>query len=1491
MPAGVLTRLTLVFTCEQISVWGRPAVCCLQVWRDLALANTELPATIKNLKDILSSIILGLATGPASLLWCQTLLSLISVLQDLPDQEFVLESVNKVLGLTAEIGANTEISGKVLESVTRLFGSICYPADKLSSLTTRLETFSNTDNYSAFLIMLEQVLDNLAESETRWAANMMEVRELDKDSAVESSEMEDNENIQQQQLSSRAEFHPYLVILRSADPGAVELTLSHLQRLVARADGDTRHRIALQVILPFLSFRLETAAGEVTEAELEQVLLILSQLVTQQPTAMALIRNHQTWKLIKHSASKDSFLSSSCQEVIKSIVLNSNKFIKIRLSEAEAMALQDDENDIINFDQRDRNAQYWLFKQFYHVLVQSSINIINRELIPSYHHVSQAWSLTLSLVRRLPEFLVYSVERGVISLAQQLLESLKDLGSKQEVADTTGRIVQLVMFLLTTKHSWQSKVPNLDITDVESFYEAEISARLKGFLEVTPSLKVNRTVLSLVLVGSCSEKNVADFEMKKSPDSHSDVGYDADHSDMEEVETEADQTCQSTLTISFKPGFKSFIQGVQQIIETSEHGLADKLYSLEYLLFKLEQVEMSTKALVTVVNDALLCPLLDLLFTLTASSPADPLSGLCSLTMKLVGKLSQTFLSPRTIKKIFRLLSHQNCLQSVMLKSFTSVLTARLADYNLPSISIVTSKARDRMSSSLSSDSGLDSSISICSNHLSLSSSRKFFIKEPVDDLEREYTIILRIKIDVVSSRSKDDWLELVKIENRSETLGIQVNLVKGLKMTLSNWKETYAAAETNFQTMFQPGRWTHLVFNIGTVTEGNRSTKTLSAFIDCCRRWDVGLSVDRVNTRQKKEKFLCLTVGQTTSHNQNNLSSSVDIKTSDVYFLGNCNFSLQDIVQDFLTDSRYLPNRPEGNTRVNLKRLGEKLPDLLCYCLPLVNRNILTPSASCTARLVAHFTPSGLWNTRTFLNQLPAWTLQRGLFSVGNLEGILLLPAAAIEHNLDVEIVTDAFNAAINFVISDQETFQTFLRMGGVSLFTKLLKILDKSHTSRVVETFLANSGYTPPSSGFHADSKIILFPELLDVLFDVPAVAEVAIPRIIEVITQYIDEDNIYSNFNLNFVQSSQLLENLKICLVNLSKEGKAVPILELSNLLIFVPPSARLVQGLMESCLLLCPPHLLYLSGCSSGRAQSQRITTSDEDYFQKIHSKEVVDVTSILDASQSEQPVVGAREEPSSLEYLEQEESAVEGWEVLTGDAPPPDLEAAPPSPRPHSALCSTPLLATLLSTAVSKLRLLSDKEVMGTVRPVLLLPLISHTASEVHTAALDMLTILLGDLDCQEETFDLIAALVSSHSSSPRWVESVLSLLHGHHVNIDLSYEYLVTSPPSLHLVGVRVLLPVLLASHSQVYLSHNLITHIHELAANIPPLLSALLDCGIYQTLLTMLARLAENPGQSSDICGYFESDLLVEDINNFLRLIVSHSVPLTLLLHFCYSW
>ena len=69
---------------------------------------------------------------------------------------------------------------------------------------------------------------------------------------------------------------------------------------------------------------------------------------------------------------------------------------------------------------------------------------------------------------------------------------------------------------------------------------------------------------------------------------------------------------------------------------------------------------------------------------------------------------------------------------------------------------------------------------------------------------------------------------------------------------------------------------------------------------------------------------------------------------------------------------------------------------------------------------------------------------------------------------------------------------------------------------------------------------------------------------------------------------------------------------------------------------------------------------------------------------------------------------------------------------------------------------------------------------------------------------------------------------------------------------------------------------------VHELAANIPAFLSRLLESGMYQSLFSTLLQLGAAPGPASDVCGYFESDLLVEDIQNLLRLVIVRHVDQT---------
>ena len=244
---------------------------------------------------------------------------------------------------------------------------------------------------SCLLEVLESLIEGLGEEE----GSMRSWGEEGPDSALCSSAGEEGAEGRAPELSPS--FQPYLRALLD-NPG--EELSRHLERLVLRSSAATRHLLAVQVVLPALDTQLVEEAGEEREAACEELLELLCSLVTQQPTAMALIRNQRVWRRVKVQASSPGQLSRVSQQIIKTIVLSSNKFIKIKLSEAEAMALQDDENDVINFDQRDQNAQYWIFKQLYQVLVQSSIEVVNSGWPEQEHHLVSAWQISLSLVKK-----------------------------------------------------------------------------------------------------------------------------------------------------------------------------------------------------------------------------------------------------------------------------------------------------------------------------------------------------------------------------------------------------------------------------------------------------------------------------------------------------------------------------------------------------------------------------------------------------------------------------------------------------------------------------------------------------------------------------------------------------------------------------------------------------------------------------------------------------------------------------------------------------------------------------------------------------------------------------------------------------------------------------------------------------------------------------------------------------------------------------------
>ena len=412
----------------------------------------------------------------------------------------------------------------------------------------------------------------------------------------------------------------------------------------------------------------------------------------------------------------------------------------------------------------------------------------------------------------------------MVGLGQQLFAVLLQQSSFQpEHAELLGTVVQFFILVLNNDH-WISKnaIPHLENSNLEEYMENNVFPHLKNIIFKENNIKSVRVILSKVLEGSTIIGLTREKSLEESVDDNTDDGYDADESEFD-FDTKSDLEGRTSRRVTYKEGLKFYTFSLLHIATVkSFEQPEDKLYMLEYLLFKLVKLELDTDTLL-LLDETILGGMLDELFSIAQKGENSLLIPLSMLVSKLFGKLAKVFVSSLNIKKMFRFLANENCLRKTFFVDFPQVICARMLDYNLPSISIVSSKKRNRLSSNLSSDSGLDSNLSISSSSLHLSKSRKHFIKDPVDDLETDFTIVTRVKID--SSTLSDEWIELIEIENANQKLGISLSEKKGLKLSLSNSKGVFAAAETNFQ-VFQPGSWCHLVLNVGSNTEGNRTTK-----------------------------------------------------------------------------------------------------------------------------------------------------------------------------------------------------------------------------------------------------------------------------------------------------------------------------------------------------------------------------------------------------------------------------------------------------------------------------------------------------------------------------------------------------------------------------------------------------------------------------------------------------------------------------------------
>lgn len=92
---------------------------------------------------------------------CEVVQCVVQVLTDLNDQE---ATWHRVLDISTRDQLHNHQDPNFL-FLTTLFSTLCYPADQQISLTSKVTVLFPSPNYQSYLTMLEQALENLAETD------------------------------------------------------------------------------------------------------------------------------------------------------------------------------------------------------------------------------------------------------------------------------------------------------------------------------------------------------------------------------------------------------------------------------------------------------------------------------------------------------------------------------------------------------------------------------------------------------------------------------------------------------------------------------------------------------------------------------------------------------------------------------------------------------------------------------------------------------------------------------------------------------------------------------------------------------------------------------------------------------------------------------------------------------------------------------------------------------------------------------------------------------------------------------------------------------------------------------------------------------------------------------------------------------------------------------------------------------------------------------
>ena len=443
------------------------------------------------------------------------------------------------------------------------------------------------------------------------------------------------------------------------------------------------------------------------------------------------------------------------------------------------------------------------------------------------------------------------------------------------------------------------------------------------------------------------------------------------------------------------------------------------------------------------------------------------------------------------------------------------------------------------------------------------------------EDLGPDYAVVLRIKLS--PAIKKDCWLTLLIIENPCETIGLHINVKKGLKLTLANSVETIAAAETTFKSMLFPDQWIHLAFNLGTISEGKRETKTLTAFVNCQKVWGVGLCVDKVQSKVRK-KDITVTAGPLDPMSDLCHSSLI---YSDIHLLKNCILSQENVLLNYICGPRdfngfYQPHE------ICLTEIRNYLPDLLNSCTKIVSEpKVVLQHLDFANSVVAHFSPFSFWK-KVYGEDISSecWTPTDGLCKAGGAECIIMMPLEAIEKGFPMETIAETLSNCLAVLTSNQRIYDEFKVVGGFNLVGSILSSKKLIPDISILDVVLQSS------SVLIGADQYLFYPQLLQIClqyverFETPELLTV-ITKVLKFISELLSDTNPALDLNMHMMKKHATFDAILSCLQTFGEScHEPLPREDISNLLSSLPSSPEFLVKMMYLVLTLLPPYLLYL-----------------------------------------------------------------------------------------------------------------------------------------------------------------------------------------------------------------------------------------------------------------------------------------------------------------------